>query len=363
MPPTRKIIHVDMDAFYASVEQRDRPELRGKPVVVGGRPEQRGAVAAASYEARAFGVHSAMPSRTAIQKCPHLIFVKPRFDVYREVSAQIRDIFHRYTDLVEPLSLDEAYLDVTENKQGQPSATLIAQEIRQAIYEEVHLTASAGISINKFLAKMASGINKPNGQTLILPQEAESFVEALPIGRFYGVGEATAAKMHRLGIQTGADLKQWSEDALVEAFGKVGHFYYRIARGQDDRSVNPNRIRKSIGVETSFFEDLGDRPSILTALDDITQELKERLDAKHACGRTLTLKVKYADYHQITRSRTVAAPLRDLLTLRQLAQELLDTTEVNQKPVRLLGLTVSNLGDSSPTSTPSNDYIQLTLNV
>jgi len=360
--PLRKIIHVDMDAFYASVEQRDRPELRGKPVVVGGRPEQRGAVAAASYEARAFGVHSAMPSRTAIQKCPHLIFVKPRFDIYREVSAQIREIFHRYTDLVEPLSLDEAYLDVTENKQGMPSATLIAQEIRQTIYEDLHLTASAGISINKFLAKMASGMNKPNGQTLIPPDQAEAFVEALPIERFYGVGEATAAKMHRLGIQTGADLKQWTEDALVDAFGKVGHFYYRIARGQDDRPVNPNRIRKSIGVETSFFEDLRDRPSILAALDKIAQELKKRLDAKHACGRTLTLKVKYADYHQITRSRTVSHPLRDLPTLRLLAEELLETTEVNQKPVRLLGLTVSNLGDSPTNSSPSDHYIQLTLN-
>lgn len=365
MTSIRKIIHIDMDAFYASVEQRDRPALRGKPVAVGGRPEQRGAVAAASYEARAFGVHSAMPSRTAIQKCPHLIFVKPRFDVYREVSQQIRAIFHRYTDLVEPLSLDEAYLDVTENKQGKPSATLIAEEIRQAIYEDLHLTASAGISINKFLAKMASGMNKPNGLTLIRPEEAETFVETLPIARFYGVGEATAAKMHRLGIQTGADLKQWTEDALVEAFGKVGHFYYRIARGQDDRPVNPNRIRKSIGVETSFFNDLRDRPSILAALEKIAEELKERLDTKQAYGRTLTLKVKYADYHQITRSRTAPEILRDLSSIQQLAEELLEMTEVEQKEVRLLGLTVSNLGDAGVEKKgdrPLETYIQLTLN-
>lgn len=354
---TRKIIHIDMDAFYASVEQRDDPHLQGKPVAVGGRPEQRGAVAAASYEARAFGVHSAMPSRTAIQKCPQLIFVQPRFEVYREVSGQIHEIFHRYTDWVEPLSLDEAYLDVTQNKPQEPSATRVAQGIQQAIFEEVQLTASAGISINKFLAKMASGMNKPNGLTLILPEEASTFVEALPIERFYGVGDATAAKMHRLGIQTGADLKQWSEPALVDAFGKVGHFYYRIARGEDDRPVNPNRIRKSISVETSFFEDLSDRPAILAALHTVAADLKQRLDAKQTYGRTLTLKVKYADYQQITRSRTVERSLKQLEHIQGLAEELLTLAELEQKKVRLLGLGVSNLGDRPELE----DYIQLSL--
>lgn len=362
----RKIIHIDMDAFYASVEQRDNPHLRGKPVVVGGRPEKRGAVAAASYEARKFGIHSAMPSRTAIQKCPHLIFVKPRFDVYRAVSEQIRAIFLDYTELVEPLALDEAYLDVTENKQGKPSATLIAQEIKAAIAQQTHLTASAGISINKFLAKMASGMNKPDGLTLIRPEQAAEFVAQLPIEKFYGVGEATAAKMHRLGIRTGADLKDWTEDALVEAFGKVGRFYYRIARGEDDRPVNPNRTRKSVGVETSFFEDLGDRPAILAALDSLAQQLQDRLNDKHTRGRTLTLKVKYAGYQQVTRSRTVPEPLTDRDAILGLAIELLALTEAGQQKVRLLGLSITNLesGGDRPQSSPNpaETYIQLTLN-
>ena len=361
-PPLRKIIHVDMDAFYASVEQRDRPELRGKPVAVGGLPEQRGAVAAASYEARQFGVHSATPSRIAIQKCPHLIFVKPRFAVYRQVSEQIRAIFQRYTDWVEPLSLDEAYLDVTLNKIHQPSATRIAEEIRQAILGETQLTASAGVSVNKFLAKMASGMNKPNGLTLIRPEEAEAFLADLAIERFYGVGVATTAKMHQLGIHTGADLKQWSEAALLEAFGKVGPFYYRIVRGQDDRPVNPNRIRKSVGVETSFLEDLGDRPSLLTALYALATELQHRLGEAQTQGRTLTLKVKYADYRQVTRSRTALTPFADLPTLIHQAEALLDLIEMEAQKVRLLGLSMSNLGQPplNP-ATPDPVYRQLTL--
>lgn len=360
--PVRKIIHVDMDAFYASVEQRDRPELRGKPVAVGGRPEKRGAVAAASYEARQFGVHSALPSRTAIQKCPHLIFVKPRFEVYRQVSQQIRAIFQRYTDWVEPLALDEAYLDVTTNKLDHPSATRIAQAIKQDILEETHLTASAGISINKFLAKMACGLNKPNGLTLIRPEDAEAFLEGLAIEKFHGVGTATAAKMHKLGIFTGADLKQWSELDLVSAFGKVGRFYYRIVRGQDDRPVNPNRIRKSVGVETSFSEDLGDRPAVLAALQAIATELQERLDEKQTRGRTLTLKVKYADYRQITRSHTAPTPFTDIDTLLHHAETLLNTLDLDlsQQKIRLLGLSLSNL--NTPTApTPNPQYIQLTL--
>ncbi|HEY9663708.1 MAG TPA: DNA polymerase IV, partial [Allocoleopsis sp.] len=273
----RKVIHVDMDAFYASVEQRDQPRYRGKPIVVGGRPEQRGTVATASYEARQYGIHSAMPSRTARQLCPHLIFVPPRFEVYRGISAQIREIFYRYTDLVEPVALDEAYLDVTENKLNIPSATWIAQAIQTSIYAETGLTASAGVSINKFLAKIASGMNKPSGLFLIAPTEAAAFVEHLPIEQFHGIGEVTAGKMHQLGIMQGADLKQWSEADLVRHFGKPGQFFYRIARAQDNRPVNPNRERKSIGVETSFAVDLDSHAAAIEELGKLVPLLKERL--------------------------------------------------------------------------------------
>lgn len=357
MDAVRKIIHIDMDAFYASVEQRDHPHYRGKPVVVGGSPSQRGAVAAASYEARRYGIHSAMPSRTAYLKCPHVIFVQPRFEVYRAISEQIRAIFYRYTDLVEPLALDEAYLDVTDNKLGLPSATLMAQEIKQQIYEETQLTASAGVSINKFLAKVASGMDKPNGLFLIPPESAAAFIEQLPIEQFYGVGQVTAAKMHKLGIQTGADLKQWHEGDLIQQFGKAGHFYYQIARAKDNRPVQPNRIRKSIGAENSFDPDLNDRAAMLSALETIALTLKQRLERKEAGGRTLTLKVKYADYQQITRSKTVLTPIRDLDTILTLAQDLLTLTEIDHKPVRLLGLTLSNLDEDAQTE----QYIQLRL--
>jgi DNA polymerase-4 len=353
----RKIIHVDLDAFYASVEQRDQPRYRGRPVVVGGSPSQRGAVAAASYEARRYGIHSAMPSRTAYHKCPHLIFVKPRFEVYRAISEQIRAIFYRYTDWVEPLALDEAYLDVTENKLGIPSATIIAQQIKQAIYQETQLTASAGVSINKFLAKVASGMDKPNGLFLIPPNQAEAFIEQLPIEQFYGVGQVTAAKMHQLGIQTGADLKRWTEAALVQQFGKVGHFYYQIARAEDHRPVQPNRIRKSIGAENSYDPDLSDRAMIVTALEEIAQILQQRLESKQSHGRTLTLKVKYADYQQVTRSKTLPQPIQGVDLILQLAEELLLLTEVDQKQVRLLGLALSNLSGEIP----EEQYIQLSL--
>lgn len=356
MAALRKIIHIDMDAFYASVEQRDHPQYRGRPIVVGGSPAKRGAVAAASYEARRYGIHSAMPSRTARQKCPHLIFVQPRFEVYRAVSEQIRQIFYRYTDLVEPLALDEAYLDVTENKQEIPSATLIAQEIKRCIYEETHLTASAGVSINKFLAKIASGMDKPNGLFLIPPDQAEAFIEQLPIEQFYGVGQVTATKMHSLGIRTGADLKQWTEVDLVERFGKVGRFYYSIARAQDDRPVQPNRIRKSIGAENSYDPDLSDRTAVLSALEEVANVLKQRIDSKRSYGRTLTLKVKYADYQQITRSKTIAQPIDSLDLIWQLAIELLSLTEIEQKQVRLLGLAVSNLNEAE-----AAEYVQLSL--
>lgn len=356
-PAVRKIIHIDMDAFFASVEQRDEPGYRGKPLVVGGSPESRGVVAAASYEARRFGIYSAMPSRTAIQKCPQLIFVRPRFEVYRSISHQIREIFFQYTDLVEPLSLDEAYLDVTSNKRGIPSATLIAKEIKDRIFEETQLTASAGISINKFLAKTASGLKKPNGLCLITPDKAESFVETLKIEDFYGIGKVTAEKMRRLGIFTGADLKKWSEEDLIRNFGKTGRYYYKIARGQDDRVVEPNRISKSIGSEESYAVDLVQRREMLTALAEIATSVEKRLGESRNGGRTVTLKVKYADYKQVTRSKTFIESVRDAEQLLDIATELLDATEAEKKKVRLLGISLSNLDSEQE----SDDYKQLTL--
>jgi DNA polymerase IV len=359
MEAQRKIIHVDMDAFYASVEQRDNPEYRGKPIVVGGRPEKRGAVAAASYEARQFGVHSAMPSRTAAQRCPHLIFVSPRFEVYRGISEQIRAIFKRYTDLVEPLALDEAYLDITTNKINNPSATMIAREIKQTILNETGLTASAGISINKFLAKIASGMNKPDGLTVILPDQAETFVEALPIESFYGIGPATAAKMHELGIYTGADLKQKSDRHLMQHFGKVGAFYAQIARGIDDRPVNPNRIRKSIGAEMSYDPDLEDMAMVQQELEAIVQVVQQRLERHDARGRTITLKVKFADYQQITRSRTMLGFISGEGQILAIVQELLAGVELEDMKIRLLGITLSNLDTEVGTQT----YEQLVLDL
>ena len=356
MESPRKIIHIDMDAFYASVEQRDNPAYRGKPIVVGGRPEQRGAVAAASYEARKFGIHSAMPARTAQQKCSDLIFVKPRFDIYREVSQQIRAIVYRYTDLVEPLALDEAYLDVTENKPNIPSAVAIAKAIKREIREATQLTASAGVSINKFLAKIASGMNKPDGLCLIAPAQAEAFVETLPIEKFHGIGGVTAQKMRGLGIQTGADLKQWSEADLVQRFGKVGRFYYRVARAQDERPVNPNRIRKSVGAESSFAEDLTSLDQMCAELERLAQRVAERLDKQKQCGHTLTLKIKYADYQQITRSQTPSEPIREVSAIYGLARELLLAHVGDRKKVRLLGITLSRLVDAAKLQ-----YVQLSL--
>ena len=350
----RKIIHVDMDAFYASVEQRDNPKLRGKPVAVGGPPEKRGAVAAASYEARKYGIHSAMPSRTAVQRCPHLIFIKPRFDAYRAVSEQIREIFFDYTDLVEPLSLDEAYLDVTEDKRGIGSATLIAKEIKQRVKERVNLTASAGISINKFLAKIASDLDKPDGLSLIAPEQAEAFLEKLPIEEFHGVGPATAAKMKGLGIETGADLKGWKKERLVATFGKVGNYYYQVVRAQDNRPVNPNRIRKSIGAEKSFFEDLRKPEEMSAALAKIAEDVHQRLLKHERSGYTLTLKIKYNNYDTITRSRTLDSPIQAVEDILPLAQNLLDIHLTISRPVRLLGITLSNLSDSQA-------YTQLSL--
>lgn len=338
----RKIIHIDMDAFYASVEQRDDPSLRGRPVAVGGA-SRRGVVASASYEARRYGVRSAMPSLTAQRLCPDLIFVKSRFDVYRQVSGQIRDIFYEYTDLVEPLSLDEAYLDVTENKKGLKSATLIAEEIRQRIFETTQLTASAGVSFNKFLAKVASDINKPNGIKVITPGEADGFLEALPIEKFHGIGRVTAEKMHRMGIRNGADLKELTLIELVRRFGKAGQHYYRIVRADDERPVNPNRVRKSIGAERTFFEDIHVTAVMKEKLAYIAGIVFDYMEQRQNFGRTVTLKVKTPDFQLLTRSRTFSSEVRDREQLVDVINELLDQHREEFEAVRLLGVTVSNL--------------------
>lgn len=340
----RKIIHIDMDAFYASIEQRDNPELKGKPVAVGGS-RQRGVVAAASYEARKFGVYSAMPSVVARRKCPKLIFVKPRFEAYQQVSMQINEIFHEYTDLVEPLSLDEAFLDVTENKKGIEIATDIARLIKKQIVETTGLTASAGISYNKFLAKTASDIHKPDGIFVIKPKQAALFLEKLPIHKFFGVGTVTAEKMHKLGIATGKDLKEWALEALVRNFGKSGQFFYNIVRGIDNRPVNPSRIRKSIGSEYTYETDLTDKTAILEALSIIENELIERVDRKNRKGRTFTLKIKFDNFEQITRSKSLERWLtpEDVSTL---TRQLINEVDLMHHGVRLLGLTLSNLDQS-----------------
>jgi DNA polymerase-4 len=338
----RKIIHIDMDAFYASIEQRDNPSFRGKPLAVGGS-RQRGVVAAASYEARKFGVRSAMPSVTARKKCPALIFVSPRFHVYKEVSQQIRHIFHEYTDLVEPLSLDEAFLDVTENKKRMELATGIARDIKDKIKQETRLTASAGVSINKFLAKIASDHDKPDGLFVIKPHEAEAFIEQLAIEKFFGIGKVTAEKMHNLGIHTGKDLKSFPLDELVRLFGKSGNFYHTIARAIDDRPVDPNRIRKSIGCENTFTSDLIRKPEILHELNNIENELVRRIEKSGARGKTLTLKIKYEDFEQITRSKSIHENYTPEM-IHTISVELLSMVEL-KKGIRLLGLTLSNLGN------------------
>ncbi|MDX1618101.1 MAG: DNA polymerase IV [Balneolaceae bacterium] len=339
----RKIIHIDMDAFYASVEQRDFPEYRGKPLIVGGSPEGRGVVAAASYEVRKYGVHSAMPAARAIRLCPHAIFVKPRFEVYREVSQQIREIFFRFTDLVEPLSLDEAFLDVTRNHQGIPSGTIIAKKIRKQIRQETRLTASAGVSYNKFLAKVASDLDKPDGLSVITPEEASEFLEELPIGEFFGIGEATEQKMHSLGIKTGADLKAWSEIDLVEKFGKTGRFYYRIVRGIDRREVKTHRTRKSIGKERTFPEDIDDLTWIHHFFDELSEKISESMKRKNAAGKTVTIKVRYADFETVTRSTSFDHYIQEANDIAETAKQLLEQTAVGPRKVRLLGITLSNL--------------------
>jgi len=336
----RKIIHIDMDAFFASVEQRDNAEYRGKPLAVG-YAGARGVVAAASYEARQYGVRSAMASKTALRKCPQLIFVLPRFEVYKSVSRQIMEIFHEYTDLVEPLSLDEAFLDVTENYKEMTSATMIAQEIKQKIKDKVGLTASAGVSFNKFLAKIASDYKKPNGLFVVEPAQAEQFVESLAIEQFYGVGKVTAERMHQLGIMTGADLKQWSEQGLVSNFGKAGHIYYKNARAIDDRPVEWQRIRKSVSSETTFEKDIDNYEELLPELDRVAQEVIEYISKKKFKGRTVSLKIKYADFKVITRSKTFPASISDYETLYTAGSELLRLVDLSTK-VRLIGIGIKN---------------------
>ncbi|MEE9362463.1 MAG: DNA polymerase IV [Cellulophaga sp.] len=339
--PLRKIIHVDMDAFYASVEQLDNPLLKGKPVAVGGG-EKRGVVSAASYEARKFGVRSAMSGFIAKRNCPELIFVPPRFSRYKEISQKIRSIFYEYTDLVEPLSLDEAYLDVTVNKKGNPSATLIAQEIRKKIYEELGLNASAGISINKFVAKVASDFNKPNGQKTVNPEEVLQFLEVLEIRKFYGVGKVTAEKMYRNGIFTGEDLKEKSFDFLEAEFGKSGAYYYHVVRGIHTSEVKPNRVPKSVGAERTFSENLSSEIFMLERLENIAIELEKRLKKSKISGKTITLKIKYSDFTLQTRSKTLPYFIADKDLIMEIAKELLYQEKLGNS-VRLLGLSLANL--------------------
>ena len=338
----RKIIHIHMDAFYASVEQRDNPDLRGKPVAVGGS-QARGVVAAASYEARKFGVHSAMPSVIAKRRCPDLIFVSPRFDAYKAVSLQIREVFAEYTPIIEPLSLDEAYLDVTENLKGIKSATLLAEEIRARIRAETELTASAGVSYNKFLAKLASDHRKPDGLFVITPAMGPEFVETLPVRKFHGVGPATAKKMERLGIATGLDLRAPTLAFLQQHFGKAGSYYYWAARGVDERPVRADRIRKSVGAENTFPADLFTREAARDALGEIVEKIWGYCERSGIRGRTVTLKVKFANFQQITRSRTGQAQIGTRTELEHLADELLEPLFPVAKGIRLLGISLSSL--------------------
>jgi len=339
--PSRKIIHVDMDAFYASVEQRDDPSLKGKPVAVGGG--HRGVVTAASYEARPFGVRSAMPSVTAKRRCPELIFVKPRFDVYRAVSQQIRAIFFDYTDLVEPLSLDEAYLDVTEDRRALGSARAIAEDIRRRIREECQLTASAGVSYCKFIAKLASDHRKPDGLCVITPDKGPEFVASLPVARFHGVGPVTARKMERLGIVTGADLRDWALPALQAHFGSSAEWYWRICRGIDEREVKPDRPYKSVSAERTFDEDLRDADRLAAELTRIAGYAWDRVKRAEVSGRTVTLKVKFGDFTIITRSKSFSANVPDLDAFTAAGQSLLAALHPLSKGIRLLGLGLHNL--------------------
>jgi DNA polymerase-4 len=339
----RKIIHVDMDAFYASVEQMDNPDLLGKPVIVGGNPHSRGVVAACSYEARRFHIHSAMPCKQAAQLCPKAVFVTPRMQRYKEVSQRVMQIFRKYTSLVEPLSLDEAFLDVTAHLAPDGSATLLARQICAEIKTTIGLSASAGISFNKFLAKVASDINKPNGITTIAPSQALSFLDCLSIRKFFGVGAVTEKKMHALGIHTGGDLRSWDEQQLIYNFGKTGSFLYRIVRGLDDRPVVPERVRKSIGSETTFAADIVEIKHLQNVLEHLARSVGDSLNTRQLSCSCLTLKVRYNDFKTITRSLTVAVPISSHVALYKHLLRLLDSTEAGIRPIRLLGCSVSKL--------------------
>jgi DNA polymerase-4 len=347
MDGPRKIIHVDMDAFYASVEQHDQPELRGKPVIVGGNPKKRGVVAACSYEARQYGVHSAMPCSRALQRCPHAIFTPPRMWRYREVSQLVMEIFGEITTLVEPLSLDEAFLDVSINTLHNPSATRLAEIIRQKIKKRTGLTASAGVSYNKFLAKIASDLKKPDGLSIILPENALSFLDNLPVGKFFGVGKVTEHKMARLGINFGKDLRRFSKDDLIYHFGKTGSFYYNIVRGIDERPVSPQRERKSIGSETTLQHDTADPSQIDDILSNLANKIENVLKDKKCGASTLTLKVRYHDFTTITRSLTVSAPVSSAQSILATISRLKNSTELGKRKVRLLGISLSRLASES----------------
>lgn len=351
----RKIIHVDMDAFYASVEQRDFPELRGKPLVVGGSPDGRGGVVATcSYEARAFGIRSAMSSKKAQQLCPYAIFVYPRFAVYKEVSVKIREIFSRYTDLIEPLSLDEAYLDVTEDKLNIGSAISIAEQIKKAIKDELNLSASAGVSINKFVAKIASDMNKPDGLTFIGPSKIVKFMEKLPVEKFHGVGKVTAERMKMQGIRTGSDLKKLSEDRLVQLFGKSGKFFYNIVRGIDHRPVKPNREIKSVSAEDTFGEDLPKGSALYEMLAKITENAFARLNKYQLKARTLTVKIKFHDFKQITRSISLPQHFTTEAQVFEAAKNIIELTTFDNKLVRLIGIGFSNFSEAKERPTFSH---------
>ncbi|WP_029278895.1 DNA polymerase IV [Pedobacter borealis] len=358
LPVLRKIIHIDMDAFYASVEQRDFPEYRGKPLVVGGKPDSRGVVSTASYEARQYGIRSAMSSSKAYQLCPTAIFVYPRFDAYTAVSKALREIFSRYTDIIEPLSLDEAYLDVTEDKLGIGSAIDIAQSIKDAIKNELNLTASAGVSINKFVAKVASDMNKPDGLTFIGPSKIEAFMEKLPVENFFGVGKVTGAKMKAMQINTGADLKKLTEAQLVAQFGKSGSFYYKIVRGIDERPVQSNRESKSVGAEDTLSEDTNEDSVMHDLLKQISETVAKRLEKYQLSGKTVTLKIKFADFKLITRSRSFAQPINKAEVIYAEAIKLLEEAAIGTTQVRLLGITLSRFYDDVEIEKPESNQLE-----
>lgn len=354
----RKIIHIDMDAYYASVEQRDFPQLRGKPVVVGGPPNSRGVVATASYEARKYGIHSAMPTSRVLKLCPKAIFVKPRFDVYKEVSLQIREIFFQYSDLVEPLSLDEAYIDVSNNKKNMKSATIIAQEILYNIFQKTKLTASGGVGPNKFVAKVASDFNKPNGLTVVTPDEVENFIASLPIGKFYGVGKVTEKKMISLGILSGKELRFWPLVELQKHFGKAGKYYFDIAHGIDNRPVSPERIRKSVGVERTFKKDILSPNEFEEAIYKLAVELQRRIERQQTGGQTLTIKIKDANFVIHSKQITGDKFIRDIDEIFLMGKKLFRQLLPEPKPLRLIGLTLSHLDTEKDSASPNIGQIE-----